>query len=82
MTVVHSKKDSEEGGMMRRLQWSLFFLILGGALLFGTAVIPGFGADGLFSDAGDAQVAALQTGRATPDPTVVRTRYVRITSTS
>lgn len=63
--------------MLRQIQWILF-LCLGGALLLGMTVIPGFGANELFSDAGDAQVAALQAGTTKPDPTVARTRYVKI----
>jgi len=63
--------------MLRQMQWILF-LCLVGALLLGVTVIPGFGDDGLFSDAGDAQVAAPQAGTTKPDPTVVRTRYVKI----
>jgi peptidyl-Asp metalloendopeptidase len=42
------------------------------------AVIPGFGADGLFSEAADAQISSLQAGRARPDPTAMRTRFVKI----
>jgi peptidyl-Asp metalloendopeptidase len=63
--------------MIRQAQWVLVFIFLG-ALCLGMTVIPGFGADGLFSDAGDAQVAALQAGTTKLDPTVVRTRYVKI----
>ena len=63
--------------MLRQWQWVLF-LGVGMAVLFGMTAIPGFAADELFSDAGDAQAAALQAGGAAPDPTVVRTRYVRV----
>ena len=63
--------------MVKNAQWILS-LVFGAVLLLGITVIPGFGADGLFSDAGDAQVAALQAGTTKPDPTVVRTRYVKI----
>ena len=63
--------------MLRQWQWVLF-LGVGMAVLFGMTVIPGFAADELFSDAGDAQAAAFQMGGAATDPTVVRIRYVRV----
>jgi hypothetical protein len=49
--------------MLRQMQWILY-LCVAGALLFGMTVAPGFAADGLFSDAGDAQVSVPQVGRA------------------
>jgi hypothetical protein len=63
--------------MLRLWKWILF-LGVGVAVLFGMTALPGFTADELFSDAGDEKVAALQTGGATQDPTVVRARYVRV----
>ncbi len=71
------EKDERRESMLRQMQWFLF-LSIGAVLLLGMTVIPGFGADGLFSDAGDAQVAGLQAGTTKPDPTVVMTRYVKI----
>ena len=63
--------------MLKQIQWC-FFLSFGGALFLGMTVIPGFGADGLFSDAGGGEISSLQMRGAKPEPTVARTRYVRI----
>jgi peptidyl-Asp metalloendopeptidase len=63
--------------MSRQWPWILF-LGVGVAVLFGMTAISGFAADELFSDAGEAQAVALQTGGARPDPTVVRIRYVKV----
>jgi hypothetical protein len=57
--------------------WIPYF-ILEVALFLGVAVTPGFSSGELFIDADGAQVLPFQTGRAMSDPTVVRSRWVRV----
>ena len=57
--------------------WIPYF-ILGVALFLGVAVTPVFSSGELFMDADGAQVPSVQTGRAISDPTVIRSRWVRV----
>ena len=63
--------------MAGRKHWIPYF-ILGVSLFLGVAVTPGFSSGELFIDADGAQVLPLQMGMAISDPTIVRSRWVRV----
>ena len=63
--------------MAGRKHWIPFF-ILGVSLFLGVAVTPGFSSGELFIEADRAQVLSIKTDRAMSDPTIVRSRWVRV----